>query len=66
MELKWKVYLIALFSYSTIHAIRTMWSTIKSDLTIPPFNYQVSFLGTLDMVVLFVSAIFMNLLGPKI
>jgi MFS family permease len=66
MKTKWRVYFIALFSYSTVHAIRTMWSAIKSDLTGPPFDYKVSFLGALDMVVLFVLALFMNLIGPKI
>ena len=43
-----------------------MWSAIKSDLTVAPFSYQVSFLGTLDMVVLFTLAVSMNIIGPKI
>ena len=60
------LYLIALFGYSSIHSIRTMWSALKSDLTGDPFDYQVSFLGTLDMIVLFVIAIFMNLFGSKL
>ena len=66
MNPKWKIYLITLVGYATTHSIRTMWSAIKTDLTSPPFNYQISFLGTLDMVVLFVLAISMNVLGPKI
>ncbi len=39
MHLKWKIYVVTLFTYGTIHSIRTMWSAIKSDLTVPPFNY---------------------------
>ena len=66
MHLKWKIYLVTLFTYATIHSIRTMWSAIKSDLTVAPFSYQVSFLGTLDMVVLFTLAVSMNIIGPKI
>lgn len=66
MKTKWRVYFIALFSYSTIHAIRTMWSAIKSDLAAPPFDYKISFLGALDMAVLFILALFMNLLGSRI
>lgn len=66
MHVKWKVYLVTLFSYGTIHSIRTMWSAIKSDLTVPPFNYEVSYLGSMDMVVLFVLAVSMNVMGPKI
>ena len=66
MEPKWKIYLICLFSYSTIHGIRTLWSAIKSDLKKSPFEFQIFLLGALDMLVLFVLAISMNLLGSKI
>ena len=66
MESKWKVYFICLFSYSTIHAIRTLWSAIKTDLKKDPFDYSVGFLGTLDMLVLFVLAVSMNLAGSRI
>jgi hypothetical protein len=66
MSAKWRTYFITLFSYAVVHAIRTMWSAIKSNLSEPPFNYEVSFLGTMDMVILFVIAIFMSILGPKV
>ncbi len=66
MNLKWQIYFIALFSYSTIHAVRTMWVTISNYLAAPPFNYQVSFLAALDIIVLFVLAFFMSLVGPKL
>ena len=66
MQPKWRVYFICLLSYSTIHAIRTLWSANKSDLKGSPFEFQVFFLGALDMLVLFVLAVFMNLLGAKI
>ena len=63
---RWKVYFTSLCSYSTIHTIRTLWSAIKSDLKSDPFDFSIGYLGTLDMLVLFVMAISMNLAGPKI
>jgi|688.fasta_scaffold271952_2 MFS family permease len=66
MSAKWRTYFITLFTYAVIHAIRTMWSAIKSNLSEPPFNYEVSFLGTMDMVLLFVIAIFMSIFGRRV
>ena len=66
MHQKWKTYFICLFSYSTIHAIRTLWSAIKTDLKRDPFDFSIGFLGTLDMLVLFVIAVSMNLVGSNI
>ena len=66
MTNKWKIYTICLLSYSTIHAIRTLWSAIKTDLKNPPFNFSVKYLGALDMLVLFVLALGMNCAGSKI
>jgi MFS family permease len=66
MHIKWRIYFLTLVTYAVVHSLRTMWSAIKSDLTGPPFNYEVTFLGTIDMVVLFIIAVFMNILGPKV
>ena len=66
MHIKWRIYMLTLVTYAIVHSLRTMWSAIKSDLSGPPFNYEVTFLGAIDMVVLFVIAIFMNILGPKV
>lgn len=66
MHIKWRIYFLSLVSYAIVHSLRTMWSAIKSNLSGPPFNYEVTFLGTIDMLVLFVIAIFMNILGPKV
>lgn len=66
MHIKWRIYFLTLVSYAIVHSLRTMWSAIKSNLTEPPFDYQVAFLGTIDMVILFVIAIFMNILGPRV
>jgi MFS family permease len=66
MHIKWRIYFVTLVSYAVVHSLRTMWSAIKSELTTAPFGYQLSFLGTIDMVVLFVIAVFMNILGSKV
>jgi len=66
MHEKWRIYILTFISYAIIHSIRTMWSAIKSNLTAAPFNYELSYLGTLDMIVLFTIAVFINILGPKV
>lgn len=66
MHIKWRIYLLTLVAYAIVHSLRTMWSAIKSNLSGPPFNYEVTFLGAIDMIVLFVIAICMNILGPKV
>ena len=66
MKNKWQIYFIALVSYSTVHSIRTMWSTLKSNLKQDPFYYPISFLSAIDMMVLFSLAIIMNIVGSKI
>ena len=66
MHIKWRIYFLTLVAYAVVHSLRTMWSAIKSDLSGPPFNYEVTFLGAIDMLVLFVIAICMNILGPKV
>jgi hypothetical protein len=43
-----------------------MWSTVKNDLTLPPFNYSTNFLGTIDMLALFTIALFINIIGPRV
>jgi hypothetical protein len=65
-QIKWRVYALTLVSYATIHSIRTMWSTVKNDLTLPPFNYSTNFLGTIDMLALFTIALFINIIGPRV
>lgn len=66
MSVRWRIYFLTLLSYAVTHSLRTMWSALKSTLTRAPFDYQLAFLGTIDMVVLFVIAVFMNILGSKV
>jgi MFS family permease len=66
MSVRWRIYFLTLVSYAVTHSLRTMWSALKSTLTTAPFDYQLAFLGTIDMVVLFVIAIFMNIIGSKV
>lgn len=66
MWVKWRIYFLTLVSYAVTHSLRTMWSALKSTLTTAPFDYELAFLGTIDMVVLFVIALFMNILGSKV
>jgi MFS family permease len=66
MSVKWRIYFLTLVGYAVTHSLRTMWSALKSTLTTAPFGYELAFLGTIDMVVLFVIALFMNILGSKV
>ena len=60
---KWIIYAVTFLTYSTIHSIRTCWSSLKPFLIHEPYNMNKPTLGVLDMLVLFTLAIGINVFG---
>ena len=60
---KWVIYAVTFLTYSTIHSIRTCWSSLKPFLIKAPYSMSKPTLGLLDMLVLFTLAIGINVFG---